>query len=313
MGEADRPSITHVIFDLDGLLVDTEPTYTEVNQRTMARFGKEFRLDLKPRTMGMKHDAAIQLMLDAVGLFGLDFHHKTMGEADRPSITHVIFDLDGLLVDTEPTYTEVNQRTMARFGKEFRLDLKPRTMGMKHDAAIQLMLDAVGLHDKVSVAEYCAIYDPDLRARLPYCPMMKGAMRLVRHLAKHNIPMAICSGSRTREFNLKVQNHKELTDLIPLQVRASDDPEIAEGKPAPDAFLVTMRRFAVKPADASNVLVFEDAPNGVLAAVAAGMHVVMVPDLSYASPPESVKHRIAFVLNSLEDFKPESMGLPPYD
>ncbi|VDM40586.1 unnamed protein product [Toxocara canis] len=252
MGEADRPSITHVIFDLDGLLVDTEPTYTEVNQRTMARFGKEFRLDLKPRTMGMKHDAAIQLMLDAVGLFGLDFHHKSLAFL-------------------------------------------------------------VGLHDKVSVAEYCAIYDPDLRARLPYCPMMKGAMRLVRHLAKHNIPMAICSGSRTREFNLKVQNHKELTDLIPLQVRASDDPEIAEGKPAPDAFLVTMRRFAVKPADASNVLVFEDAPNGVLAAVAAGMHVVMVPDLSYASPPESVKHRIAFVLNSLEDFKPESMGLPPYD
>lgn len=43
-------------------------------------------------------------------------------------------------------------------------------------------------------------------------------MRLVRHLAKHRIPMAICSGSRDREFNLKVKNHKELTDLIPLQV-----------------------------------------------------------------------------------------------
>uniref|UniRef100_A0A915C6E7 Pseudouridine-5'-monophosphatase n=1 Tax=Parascaris univalens TaxID=6257 RepID=A0A915C6E7_PARUN len=141
-----------------------------------------------------------------------------MPEADKPPITHVIFDLDGLLIDTEPTYTEVNRRTMAKFGKEFSVDLKPRTMGMKHRAAIQLMIDAVGLHDKVSVDEYCAIYDPDLRAHLPYCPMMKGAMRLVRHLAKHRIPMAICSGSRDREFNLKVKNHKELTDLIPLQV-----------------------------------------------------------------------------------------------
>uniref|UniRef100_A0A915C5F3 Pseudouridine-5'-monophosphatase n=1 Tax=Parascaris univalens TaxID=6257 RepID=A0A915C5F3_PARUN len=236
-----------------------------------------------------------------------------MPEADKPPITHVIFDLDGLLIDTEPTYTEVNRRTMAKFGKEFSVDLKPRTMGMKHRAAIQLMIDAVGLHDKVSVDEYCAIYDPDLRAHLPYCPMMKGAMRLVRHLAKHRIPMAICSGSRDREFNLKVKNHKELTDLIPLQVRASDDPEIAEGKPAPDAFLVTMQRFSVKPASAANVLVFEDAPNGVLAAIAAGMQVVMVPDLTYSKPPEKERHRIAFVLKSLEDFKPESVGLPPYD
>lgn len=96
-------------------------------------------------------------------------------------------------------------------------------------------------------------------------------------------------------------------------MRASDDPEIAEGKPAPDAFLVTMRRFPVKPASAANVLVFEDAPNGVLAAIAAGMQVVMVPDLSYSKPPENERHRIAFVLKSLEDFKPESMGLPPYD
>ena len=91
-----------------------------------------------------------------------------------------------------------------------------------------------------------------------------------------------------------------------------DDPAVKHGKPAPDGFLVTMDRFETKPESVENVLVFEDAPNGVLAAVAAGMHVVMVPDLSFTSPPESVLDKISFVLNNLEDFKPETMGLPPY-
>uniref|UniRef100_A0A183D485 HAD family phosphatase n=1 Tax=Gongylonema pulchrum TaxID=637853 RepID=A0A183D485_9BILA len=77
--------------------------------------------------------------------------------------------------------------------------------------------------------------------------------------------------------------------------------------------LVTMDRFKEKPTSSANVLVFEDSANGVLAAVAAGMQVVMVPDPTYMEPPEAVKDKIAFVLKSLEEFRPETMGLPPYD
>lgn len=73
-----------------------------------------------------------------------------------------------------------------------------------------------------------------------------------------------------------------------------------------------MRRFAVKPSSAANVLVFEDSINGVYAALAAGMHVVMVPDLRYSSP-EKCRDKITLVLNSLEEFKPEILGLPAYD
>lgn len=77
----------------------------------------------------------------------------------------------------------------------------------------------VGLSDTVTVEEYSVLYDHLLREMLPDCEMMPGAMRLVRHFAKHNIPMAICTGSCTFEYELKVQKHKELTDLIPLRVR----------------------------------------------------------------------------------------------
>lgn len=98
-----------------------------------------------------------------------------------------------------------------------------------------------------------------------------------------------------------------------LKVLTGDDPAVKKGKPEPDGFLVTMERFEKKPQSAANILVFEDSLNGVLAAVAAGMHVIMVPDSRYCLPPEDVRDKICLVLESLEDFKPEMMGLPPYD
>lgn len=96
-------------------------------------------------------------------------------------------------------------------------------------------------------------------------------------------------------------------------MKCGSDPEITEGKPSPDAYLVTMRRFQNPPVAPSNVLVFEDAPNGVLAAARAGMNVVMVPDLRYARVPDEGKEQIIEVLGSLEDFRPESIGLPAFD
>lgn len=94
---------------------------------------------------------------------------------------------------------------------------------------------------------------------------------------------------------------------------AGDDPEIKRGKPAPDPFLVTMNRFREKPENAVNVLVFEDSANGVRSAIAAGMQVVMIPDMSYMKLPEEVIDKIGCILKSFEEFKPESMGLPSYD
>lgn len=98
-----------------------------------------------------------------------------------------------------------------------------------------------------------------------------------------------------------------------IKVTAGDDPEIKRGKPAPDPFLATMNRFKEKAESALNILVFEDSANGVRAAIAAGMQVVMIPDVTYMKPPEEVIDKIGVILKSLDEFKPEIMGLPPYD
>ena len=132
---------------------------------------------------------------------------------------------------------------------------------------------------------------------------------MVLHFHKHNIPFALASGSFHKDYLVKTTNHRDFFDLFKLKV-FGDDPELKRGKPFPDQFLLTSARFSEPASSPEEILVFEDSPNGVLAAKAAGMGVVMVPDTrlnkdSYNDPTQ--------VIFSLEDFKPEDYGFPAFD
>ncbi|XP_055644244.1 probable pseudouridine-5'-phosphatase isoform X3 [Toxorhynchites rutilus septentrionalis] len=219
-------------------------------------------------------------------------------------VTHCIFDMDGLLLDTERLYTEMTQSICDPYGKSYTWEIKQSVMGLQRDEAAVAIVKALDL--PITPEEYITISTEKINQLMGNCIMMPGAERLVKHLHKHNIPIALATSSGEDSVEVKTQNHRELFDLFGHKVMGSSDADVKEGKPAPDIFLVAASRFPDAPKP-EQCLVFEDAPNGVTAGISAGMQVVMVPDPHIN---EDQRKHATLVLESLEEFKPELFGLP---
>ncbi|CAI9719879.1 pseudouridine-5' [Octopus vulgaris] len=225
----------------------------------------------------------------------------------RP-VTHVIFDMDGLLLDTERIYTEVTDEICSEYGKKFTWEVKVKLMGQRERDAAKIIIDELQL--PLTVDECIQKVSVLQKKAFPNVPLLPGAKRLVEHLYKHNIPMAIASGSGKEKFKWKTVKHQELMNMFHHFVLSSDDPEVKHSKPAPDCFQVCAKRFPDQPSP-EKILVFEDAPNGVLSGAAAGMQVVWVPDTR--ANRSQLLDKVSIILDTLEDFQPELFGLPPFD
>lgn len=213
-------------------------------------------------------------------------------------ITHFFFP------DTENLYTVATNLVTEPYGKKYTWDIKVQVMGKTSVESAEYVIKALDL--PLSTDEYINLMEEKVQALFPTCKLLPGVARVIRHLHKHKVPIAIATSSKTNSFLLKTQNHSEFVSLFNHVVCGSDDPEVLAGKPAPDTFLVCAQRFDDKPPP-DKVLVFEDSPNGVEAAVAAGMQVIMIPDPRV--DPKQCK-LATLVLKSMEDFKPEMFGLP---
>ncbi|KAG5456971.1 MAG: pseudouridine-5'-monophosphatase-like protein, partial [Olpidium bornovanus] len=123
----------------------------------------------------------------------------------------------------------------------------------------------------------------------------------------------VATSSHRAAFELKTARHGEIFSLFDAVV-CGDDPEVTHGKPEPDIFLAAARRLPGGPYVPSEILVFEDAHNGVQAALAAGMRVCWVPDPRALDLPggRDGGHGAHEVLLTLEDFRPERFALPAF-
>lgn len=234
--------------------------------------------------------------------------NSTSSGSTKGSITHVIFDMDGLILDTEKFYTEVQEIILARYNKTFDWSLKAKMMGKKAIESARIFIEETGI-DSLTPEEFLVQREDMLQSLFPTSELMPGASRLIRHLHAKGIPICVATGSHKRHFELKTQRHGELFSLM-HHIVLGDDPEVKQGKPSPDIFLTAAKRFEGGPIDPQNILVFEDAPLGVCAAKSAGMLAVMVPDPRLDSSHHGGADQI---LSSLLDFNPSDWGLPPFE
>nr|GME08944.1 (DL)-glycerol-3-phosphatase 2 [Ipomoea batatas] len=228
----------------------------------------------------------------------------------KPSITHIIFVMDGLLLDTEKFDNEVLEIILARYNKTFDMSLMAKLMGKKAIEAARIFVEETGISDSLTAKDFLIEREAILQNMFRTSELMPGARRLIRHLHAKGIPMCVVTCNPKRHFQLKTQQHGEIFSLM-HHIVLGDDPEVKPWELSPDIFLTAANRFEVGPVVLRKVLVFDHRRSGVPAAKNAGMSVVMVP---HPSRLDSSYHGIADqVLSSLLDFNPSDWGLPPFD
>ena len=181
----------------------------------------------------------------------------------------VVFDMDGLMFNTEDVYTLVGEELLRRRGYEFTAELKDEMMGLRPQPAFEAMIGHCRLGDtwQELAAESNRLFLDLLDGRLAPMP---GLMELLDALERAGIPKAIGTSS-SRELVDACLRPFDLEGRFQFILAAED---IVHGKPHPEIYLTAARRFGVPPAE---MMVLEDSQNGCLAAAAAGAYVVAVP------------------------------------
>ncbi|MEU0877523.1 HAD family phosphatase [Lentzea sp. NPDC005914] len=187
----------------------------------------------------------------------------------------VIFDLDGVLIDSEQVWDEVRQDFAARHGGVWTPEATRAMQGMSTPEWGWYLVSEVGV--KLTAAEASAgVIAAMEKAYADHLPVIPGAVETVREVASR-FPVAIASSAPA----VLIKVFLDVTGL-PVPVAVSSE-ECAAGKPSPDVYLLAASRLGV-PADACYAV--EDSTNGLRAALAAGMTVLAVPNPHFPPAPE---------------------------
>lgn len=197
----------------------------------------------------------------------------------------VIFDLDGTLIDSESIALDVGARLLDALGVAEPRAILARLVGVDGGEGRRRLQDLAG--PGFDVEAFARAWEVEAEAAFDLgVPLMSGAETLLAHIAAESLPRAVATNSRTRGAIAKLGRAGLLHHFGETNVVGVD--AVARAKPAPDLFLEAARRLDAAPA---LCLVFEDSAIGVAAALAAGMRVVQIPDMSHPAPGGS--HLIA--------------------
>lgn len=196
----------------------------------------------------------------------------------------VVFDCDGLLVDTEAQWILIQDEYLARHGKAMDPQQRRELTGRRAEVIIAAIAEIVGKDPQEVGEEFLAAHRLDVAERLTPFP---GALELVRLIAARK-PVAVASNSPRDLLDPKIAG-LGLTDVVDATVAIED---VAEPKPAPDMYATGARLLGADPAD---TLAIEDSETGSAAALGAGLQLIVVPSIPGQDPAGHLR------LSSLED------------
>ncbi|WP_040781991.1 HAD family hydrolase [Rhodococcus ruber] len=210
----------------------------------------------------------------------------------------VVFDLDGVLIDSEPLWEQVRRQVVAEYGGRWTDEAQSRLMGMSTPEWARYLSDGLGVDlppDDVAalVIERMGAGYAD---RLPLIP---GAVEAVRAMAAR-WPLGLASSSPQALIEA-VLDAAALGDVFTVALSTEG---VARGKPAPDIYLTVAERLGTNPARCAAV---EDSSNGLRSAAAAGMRVIAIPHPRYPPDPDALA-LAGLVLPGLDGLTPAAVA-----
>ena len=213
----------------------------------------------------------------------------------RNMIEAVIFDLDGVLIDSEQIWNDARRELVEERGGRWHDRAQQEMMGMSSTEWSRYISERLGVDlspERISeevVSRLALLY----RRRLPLLP---GARVAVEWVAAR-WPLGLASSSNRELIDLVL----ELSGLATYFRTTLSSEEVARGKPAPDVYIEVARRLGV---EQSRCVAIEDSHNGILSAAAASMRVIAIPNRAFP-PGEEALAKAARVLGSLDELEPE--------
>jgi HAD superfamily hydrolase (TIGR01509 family) len=216
------------------------------------------------------------------------------GQADS-GVEAVVFDMDGVLVDSEAVWDEVRKRFTEEKGGTWHDEAQRDMMGMSSTEWSRYMHDRLGV--PMSAEEINReVADRVAETYEKHLPLLPGAVEAVRSLAEQ-WPLGLASSSNRHVIDLVLEKAGIASDF---RATVSSE-EVDAGKPAPDVYLEAASRLD---ADPTGCAAIEDSTNGIRSAHAAGMAVIAVPNQDFPPDPEAVALATR-VLDSLTELTPE--------